>query len=120
MAAFPARLRESLGAPVDIASLVVFRIAFGLIMIWEVYRFFAKGWIEAHYREPPFLFPYVGFEWVAPWPGIGLELHFVGLAVLALGIAVRHCVPPVRDGLCGGIRLRLFSLTKPVISTTST
>ena len=31
--------------PVDPASLVFFRIAFGLIMMIEVYRYFTKGWI---------------------------------------------------------------------------
>lgn len=28
-------------APVDIASLVFFRVAFGAIMLWEIYHFFS-------------------------------------------------------------------------------
>jgi len=35
---------EKLFAPIDIASLAVFRIGFGLIALFEVYSYFAKGW----------------------------------------------------------------------------
>jgi hypothetical protein len=42
-------------APVDIASLVVFRIAFGEIMVWEMCRYFYYGWVGSYYVEhyPP-------------------------------------------------------------------
>jgi vitamin K-dependent gamma-carboxylase-like protein len=32
---------------------------------------------------PAFHFKYYGFEWVEPWRGRGMELHFAGLGVLA-------------------------------------
>jgi vitamin K-dependent gamma-carboxylase len=56
-------------APVDAASLVCFRLAFGAVMAWEVFRYFSNGWIAADYVEPAFPFKYFGFEWVRPWPG---------------------------------------------------
>lgn len=39
-------------APVDIASLACFRVAFGAVMVWEVYRYFTKGWITSYYIRP--------------------------------------------------------------------
>ena len=74
-------------APVDIASLVFFRIAFGLLMLWEVSRYFSNGWIQRDYIDPVFHFSYYGFGWVQPWPGYSMYLHFLALAALALCIA---------------------------------
>ncbi len=71
----------------DGASLAFFRIAFGLIMVWEVCRYFYYGWIESLYIAPAFHFTYYGFGWVAPWPGIGMYVHFIGLGVLAAMVA---------------------------------
>ena len=45
-------LTARLFQPVDIASLVFFRIAFGAIMLWEVWRFFHYDRIERYYIEP--------------------------------------------------------------------
>jgi len=86
-----ARLVEALQrlyAPVDIASLVVFRIAFGAIMLWEVWRFFQYGRIARYYIDPSFYFTYFGFHWVRPWPGDGMYHHFWLLGVLAVCIAI--------------------------------
>jgi vitamin K-dependent gamma-carboxylase len=84
-------------APRDGASLAVFRIAFGLIMLWEVWRYTSRGWVEAFYLEPAWLFPYAGFAWVTPWPGAGMHWHFVALgtlaAMIALGLFYRLAMP---------------------------
>jgi vitamin K-dependent gamma-carboxylase len=77
-------LKERLFAPVDIASLVFFRIAFGGIMLWEVWRYFANGWIFFHFIEPRWHFTYYGFDWVRPWPGGWMYVHFAALALMAL------------------------------------
>ena len=82
-----ARLQKSAFAPVNIASLVFFRIAFGLLMVWEVYRYFANGWIAQHWLEPRFLFKYYAFSWVHPWPGHWLYIHWAALGLFALFIA---------------------------------
>ncbi|MDJ0898851.1 MAG: HTTM domain-containing protein [Xenococcus sp. MO_188.B8] len=73
---------------VDIASLVYFRIAFGVIMLWEVWRYFTHHWIERYWIDPIFNFTYYGFDWVQPWPGKGMYLHFVGLGILAVFITL--------------------------------
>jgi vitamin K-dependent gamma-carboxylase len=75
-------------APVDITSLVVFRLFFGAIMLWEVWRYFAYGWIGRYYIEPTFYFSYFGFDWVKPWPGVWMVLHFFLMGALAVCIIV--------------------------------
>jgi vitamin K-dependent gamma-carboxylase-like protein len=75
-------------APVDIASLVFFRIAFGTLLAFEVLSFFHHGWIQGSYIDPLYHFTYYGFEWVRPWPGIGMYIHFIVLGVLAICIAI--------------------------------
>lgn len=80
--------RARLLAPVDAASLVFFRIAFGLLMVVEVARYLLYGWVDALYTGPAVRFPYLGFEWVRPWPGDGMTLHFLALGALGLCIAV--------------------------------
>lgn len=82
------RLQSFLFAPIDIAPLVYFRIAFGAIMMWEVGRYFSYGWIDMYYIDPDFLFSFYGFDWVKPWPGIGMYLHFAGMGTLALCIMI--------------------------------
>ena len=79
-------LRATLFAPVDVTSLVYFRIAFGAIMLWEVWRYFDQGRIERYYIEPEFYFTYFGFDWVRPWPGDGMYLHFYALGALSICI----------------------------------
>jgi vitamin K-dependent gamma-carboxylase len=83
-----ASMGRALFAPVDIAALVYFRIAFGLVMFWEVWRYFDHGWIGRYWIEPVMHFTYYGFDWVRPWPGNGMYLHFVGLGLLAIGITL--------------------------------
>jgi vitamin K-dependent gamma-carboxylase len=82
------RFVDPLFAEVDASSLVFFRVAFGVIMLVECWRFWAHGWISRHYIEPQFFFKYYGFEWVEPWPGSGMYWHFALLAVLSLLITL--------------------------------
>jgi hypothetical protein len=71
-------------APVDAASIGVFRIAFGGLMLWEVFRYVQYGWIARYYIDPAYTFPYIGFSWVQPWAGNGMYYHFAGLAILSV------------------------------------
>jgi vitamin K-dependent gamma-carboxylase len=73
--------------PVDIASLVVFRVCFGVIMAWEAYHYLYTGWVGAFWVVPKFNFTFLAFDWVRPWPGDGMYLHFLALGILALCIA---------------------------------
>jgi hypothetical protein len=83
--------------PVDGASLAVFRMLFGSLLLWEVYRYFSYGWIERYYMQPGFHFTWLGFGWVEPWPGNWMKVHFAVLgalaACIALGLAYRLVAP---------------------------
>ena len=81
-----ARMRSSAFAPVDIASIVFFRIAFGLLMAWHVWTFFTEHRLTGYFLEPRLLFKYYGFAWVHPWPGQGLYLHKIVMGIFALFI----------------------------------
>ena len=74
--------------PVDAASLACFRILFGGIMVWEVLRYFSHDWITRYYIVPVFHFSYYGFDWLRPWPGNGMYVHFVVIGILALYVAL--------------------------------
>lgn len=78
--------RDTAFHPVDPASLVVFRVVIGLLLFAATVRFWQNGWIESHYITPKFFFKYYGFEWVKPWPGNGMYIHFAVMAAAALGI----------------------------------
>jgi hypothetical protein len=82
-AKFLQRICTALFKPVDISFLVFFRILFGGIMLWEVYRYFTYGWISRYYIEPAVTFTYYGFSWVKPWPGSGMYIHFAVLGLAA-------------------------------------
>jgi hypothetical protein len=78
-----ARVCAALFEPVDISFLVFFRILFGGIMLWEVYRYFTYDWISRYYVAPAVNFTYYGFSWVKPWPGRGMYIHFFVLGLAA-------------------------------------
>ena len=46
------------------SKLAVFRICFGMMMLYSMLRFWSKGWIDSIYISPKFHFKYYGFEWV--------------------------------------------------------
>ena len=74
--------------PIDIMPLVFFRILFGGIMIWEVWRYFHFDRINRYYIEPQYTFHYWGFEWVKPLSGDGMIWLFYVVAILASFIMI--------------------------------
>src|SRR6188474_409633 len=80
------RLLGRLLAPVDIASLCFFRIGFGSIMAWWAWDYLTSGRVRFLYIEPQFHFTYYLFDWVRPWPGAGMYVHFLALTLLAIAI----------------------------------
>src|SRR5438270_1260220 len=81
-------LERKLFAPIDVASLVFFRIAFGLLMLWMIKLAWSLDRISQWWIEPPFLFKYAGFSWVQPWPGNGLYVHWILLGIFAFFVTV--------------------------------
>lgn len=71
-----------------IAPLATFRVAFGVMMLASIIRFWSNGWIAKQYIEPEFYFPYYGFEWIQSWGNPGMYILFGIMGVAAVGIAL--------------------------------
>jgi len=80
--------------PVDAASMRVWRLLFGSLLLIGVARFFCHGWIASMYVEPKVYFPLFGLEGLTPWPGIGMYVHFAVLGALATCIAFGVALRP--------------------------
>lgn len=91
------KFKELLFKPVDISSLVFFRIGFGFIMLWEVMRYLRYDWVERYFIDPDFYFTFEGFHWVAPLGGNNMYVVFLALGLLAfcimLGLFYRVAMP---------------------------
>jgi len=83
-------LRRYLFTPVDAASLAVFRIGFGALLIFNsVNEIFLC--LSCKYLQPDMLFKYHYFEWVKPWPSAAaLNAHYVLMAVCAVTIMLGY------------------------------
>ncbi|GAA4048996.1 HTTM domain-containing protein [Hymenobacter glaciei] len=80
------------------APLAVFRIAFGLLILASVVRFWAKGWIAELYLQPKFFFPYYGLEFIKPLGPYTYGL-FAVCGVCALLVALGWHYRPAAAGL---------------------
>lgn len=68
------------------SSLAVFRIVFGVLMLFSVLRSMLKGWVKTLYIDPTYYFTYYGFEWVKPLGSVGMYLLFGVMIISLLGI----------------------------------
>lgn len=74
--------------PVDILPLAIFRIAFGVLMLFSTLRFIGRGWIDEFYVQPIYHFTYLGFDWIRPLSPSGMVLVFWLLVLLSILIAL--------------------------------
>ena len=72
--------KESLPYP-----LALYRIGFGILIIFSLVRFASNGWIESLYIEPDFHFSYYGFSWVKP---LGIYTYLIFLICFASALFV--------------------------------
>ena len=73
-----------------IAPLIIFRIAFGIMMFVSTLRFFLNDWIHKLYIEPTFFFKYYGFEWVKPLGEIGMYVLFTLVLISSIFIILGY------------------------------
>lgn len=78
------RLWSLLLAPRDIAALVAFRMALGLLITVSSIRFLAYGWVDVLFTRPRYHFTYWGFDWVPALPAPWMHAVFAALGVLGL------------------------------------
>ena len=81
------KLTKHLNQATSAYSLGVFRMVFGLLMVFSSLRFMALGWIEDHYAKPIFHFKYWGFEWIEPLPLFWLYVVHILMILAALGLS---------------------------------
>ena len=73
-------LREYFKSSKSASPLAIFRIGFGLMMLYSIMRFYFMGWIEKVYINPKFHFKYYGFEWI---PDLG-EFTYILFFICAI------------------------------------
>ncbi len=78
---------NSLFQRVDGASLAVFRIAFGIAVAIDAWRYLAYGWVRDYYITPKVHFTYLFFDFVQPWPGEWMLVHYWVMSAVALLVA---------------------------------
>lgn len=82
------RFNTWLQSPEDGAGLAVFRVAFGLAMVWDTWKYLGSGWVRTFYGSHTFLFKYVGFEWVEPLSSGGMVGVYAAMMIAGLLIAI--------------------------------
>ncbi len=83
-------LAQWLIKPTDAAALAVFRILFGLLMLWATIRFVANGWVHDIYLTTDYHFSYDWFTFI-PFPSgplLYLIFGIVGAAALAIALGL--------------------------------
>ena len=81
-------LQQKVQEPTDVASLVMLRIVFGLLMFFEIVRYFHIGWVSDVYAKPEFHFQYEWFWWLRPLPEDVMYLLFGILGVFSILITL--------------------------------
>ncbi len=82
---------QALYKPIDIASLVFFRIVFGILGFADILGTWIYYHLEKHAFDPDkFQFYYYGFKWVKAFPEPWMSLFFITLMVAALLIALGY------------------------------
>ncbi len=71
---------------VDTASLAVFRMMFGTLLLFEAINYGAFLCLDCMYRDTELLFKYPFFEWVHVPPEPWLRLSYAVLGVAAIGV----------------------------------
>ena len=94
-------MREYFKSTKAAEPLAVFRIGFGLMMLYSIMRFYFMGWIEKVYILPSFHFKYYGFEWV---PKIGeytyLLFFICAISSIMITIGYRYRLAIVSFFIC--------------------
>lgn len=87
------RFRTAATAPVSSASVAVFRIAFGVLMVVNV-ALYLPILVYQYYVDTTFNFTYGPFTFVRPLPGPGVHLVFVAMGVLGVLVALGRWYRP--------------------------
>ena len=76
-------------------SLALYRIGFGILVMFSLARFMLNGWIESLYLQPDFHFSYYGFEWVKPigvYTYLIFAICFLSALFVTIGYRYRYAI----------------------------
>jgi hypothetical protein len=83
-------LNRILFKQIDNSALIVFRVFFGLLIIFESFGAILTGWVKRVLVEPEFTFSFISFDWLQPLPGIGMYIYFVIMGIFGFGIMLGY------------------------------
>ncbi|NNK72763.1 MAG: HTTM domain-containing protein [Flavobacteriaceae bacterium] len=75
---------------IDNSALIVFRIAFGLLIFLEAIGAILTGWVKRTMIDPQFTFSFIGFDWLQPLPGYGMYVYYVIMGVFGLFVMLGY------------------------------
>ena len=79
---------KTLRQPADNSPLILFRIAFGLLLMYLFLHDILSGYVYANFVRPPFTFSFIGFQFLRPLPGNGMYYFFGAMVLLSLMVAL--------------------------------
>lgn len=82
------KLQALLSRPVKSDVLGLFRVFFGLCLLYELWYYVDIDLLNMGLRQPVMLFPYEGLEWIRMLPGKGMEMVLFLLMIAAVCITI--------------------------------
>jgi hypothetical protein len=83
------QIQSSLFKPIDHVQITVWRILFGLVLVFECFGSNLVGWTKEVFTGPPHItFNFIGFDWLQPIDGIGMFVYFGLMGLLAIAITL--------------------------------
>lgn len=73
---------------IDNAPLILFRVAFGMLVMAESIGAIFTGWVKKAFIEPTFNFTTIGLEFLQPLEGNGMYYYFIIMGLCGLFIAI--------------------------------
>jgi len=75
---------------IDNTGLVLWRVAFGLLITIEAFGAIATGWVRRNFIDPEFTFNFIGFDFLQPLPGNGMYFYFALMGVFGILITLGY------------------------------
>ena len=75
---------------IDNTGLVLWRVAFGLLITIEAFGAIATGWVRRNFIEPDFTFNFIGFDFLQPLPENGMYYYFVLMGIFGVLITIGY------------------------------
>lgn len=77
------KLQQFLFKPVDNSPIILFRIFFGLLIVFEVIGAILTGWVKETFIEPQHHIPFMGFAWISLPSNEAFVYSYYGLMAVA-------------------------------------